>query len=43
MQKELENLRREFRELEETKTQLLKTIEQLNRDTESNEVKFKLI
>lgn len=38
MEAELEKIRREFKELEETRNQLVKTIEMLNRDAEVNEV-----
>lgn len=38
MEAELEKIRREFKELEEARNQLVKTIEILNRDAEVNEV-----
>ena len=38
MEAELEKIRREFKELEEVRNQLVKTVEILNRDAEVNEV-----
>ena len=38
MEAELEKIRREFKELEEVRNQLVNTIEILNRDAEVNEV-----